>query len=116
VSHTWVLLVRSTLADISLHDPFDDWYSRHHVPDSMRALNALSAHRMWSLSNPLVHYASYDFADEATIREAVASDAIRELISEYDRRWSPDMVTRTREMLHVVESMPEADVCRSASL
>lgn len=88
-----VFVVRATVPDASRRAAFDRWYEREHVPDAVKAFGVAKAWRFWSLDDPSLHLAMYQFDDEA----ALAGDAMTKLIADFDRDW-PD-VKRTRERL-----------------
>jgi len=50
---------------------FDKWYQNEHLPDAVRSFGATKAWRFWSLADPAVHLAMYEFADEAALERAV---------------------------------------------
>ncbi len=97
------LIVRAEVPK-SERDAFDHWYETEHLPDAHRAFNSLSARRGWSSLNPLHHLAFYEFPDRATADAISNSDAIRELIAEFDRCWE-DRVTRTRDVVEIAQSI-----------
>ena len=94
-------VVRATVADPAKRKPFDEWYSREHLPDAAKAFGASKARRFWSLNEPSLHVAMYEFADPAALDRAISGDALKPLVAEFDRCW-PE-VTRTREMLVLAE-------------
>jgi hypothetical protein len=49
-----------------------------------------------------VHYAVYQFPDMARLDAALKSDGFKRLVADFDQAW-PGGVTRTRDMLNVVE-------------
>jgi hypothetical protein len=94
-------IVRATVADASKRQAFDAWYSREHLPDAVKSFGAEKAWRYWSLTDPALHHAVYQFADAAALdRGTKGPDNIR-LVADFDRDW-PD-VTRTREVLVLAE-------------
>lgn len=94
-------VVRAVVAEADRRD-FDTWYRTEHLPDAVKAFNAQSAWRAWSLTDPSVHYAYYRFPAAAAAEAVNSSAAIRTLVAEFDRRWGT-RVTRTREILDVAE-------------
>ena len=60
-------VVRATVTDASRRPAFDAWYSREHLPDAMKSFGAVRAWRCWSLSDPSLHQATYQFADQAAL-------------------------------------------------
>ena len=98
---TAYLIVRAEVAEGD-RDAFDRWYAEEHLPDAKAAFNAQKAFRGWSDDG--AHLAFYRFADLAAAREATSSDAIAELIAEFDRVWQ-DRVTRTRRIVDVAQAL-----------
>jgi hypothetical protein len=94
-------VVRSTVADPAVRKAFDEWYHREHLPDAVEAFGAAKAWRFWSLTDPALHQATYEFAAQATLDRAMGSEAMQTLVAEFDRAW-PD-VPRTREILVLAE-------------
>jgi hypothetical protein len=94
-------VVRATVADPAARKPFDAWYSREHLPDAAKAFGVKNARRFWSITDPALHVAMYEFADQAALDRAMGGDALKTLVAEFDRCWS--QVTRTREMLVLAE-------------
>lgn len=85
-------------------DAFDTWYETEHLPDAVKAFNAVRAWRAWNRSDPGVHVAFYEFADLDKANAIPGSDAIKGLIAEFDRLWG-DRVKRSREIIEVVGSV-----------
>ena len=94
-------VVRATVADPAKRKAFDEWYQREHLPDAVKAFGATKAWRSWSVSEPAVHVATYEFPDQAALDRGVSGAALKTLVAEFDRCW-PD-VTRTREILVLAE-------------
>src|ERR1700680_648507 len=94
-------VVRATVADPAKRAAFDDWYHREHLPDAAKAFGVKKAWRFWSVSEPSLHQASYEFADQAALDSAMSGAALKALVADFDRAW-PD-VTRTREVLVLAE-------------
>ena len=94
-------VVRATVADAAMRRAFDEWYRDEHLPDAVKAFGVKKARRFWSLSDPSLHVAMYEFADQAALDRAMGGEALKTLVAEFDRCW-PE-VTRTREMLVVAE-------------
>ena len=95
-------VVRATVADSAKRQAFDEWYSREHLPDAAKAFGVSTARRFWSLTDPSLHLAMYEFADQAALDRAMSGAALKTLVAEFDRCW-PE-VTRTREMLVLAEA------------
>lgn len=94
-------VVRAIVADPAKRAAFDEWYQKEHLPDAVKAFGASKAWRFWSASDPSLHQASYEFADQAALERGTGGDALKALVAEFDRCW-PD-VTRTREVLVLAE-------------
>ena len=97
------LVVHATVSDASKREAFDTWYSREHLPDALKSFGAQKAWRYWSLTEPSLHLATYQFADQASMERAVNGADMKRLIADFNRDW-PD-VTRTREMLVLAEEV-----------
>ena len=100
---TAFLIVRAEV-DSSVRDAFDAWYRDEHLPDAVRAFGALGAWRGWSDVDDNVHMAFYEFESLADVNAVRGSDAIKELIAEFDRRWQ-GRVTRTRDAVESVQTI-----------
>jgi hypothetical protein len=94
-------VVRATVTDAAKRQAFDTWYSREHVPDAMKSFGATKAWRYWSLTEPSLHHAMYQFPDQAALDRAMASPENKRLVADFDRDWPG--VTRTREILVLAE-------------
>jgi hypothetical protein len=94
-------VVRATVSDPSKRAAFDEWYRKEHLPDAAKAFGVTRAWRFWSVNDPALHQAMYQFADQAALDRATSGGAMKTLVAEFDRCW-PD-VTRTREILVLAE-------------
>jgi hypothetical protein len=94
-------VVRATVADPAKRKAFDEWYHREHLPDAAKAFGVAKAWRFWSVSDPALHQATYEFADQAALDRATSGEALKSLVADFDRAW-PE-VTRTREILVLAE-------------
>jgi hypothetical protein len=94
-------VVRSVV-EAPLRQKFDAWYSADHLPMALSEFKAEKCWRFWSALDAGVHYAVYQFADMARLDAALASDGFKGLVADFDQAW-PSGVTRTRDMLNVVE-------------
>jgi hypothetical protein len=94
-------VVRATVTDAAKRGAFDAWYAKEHLPDAVKAFGVKKAWRFWSVSDPAVHQASYEFTDQAALERGTSADALKALVAEFDRCW-PD-VTRTREIFVLAE-------------
>lgn len=75
-----------------------------HLPDALKAFNALSAMRGWSTADPSVHTAYYRFGTLEDVRAVGSSPAITALIAEFDRVWG-NRVVRTRDILPIADEL-----------
>jgi hypothetical protein len=94
-------VVRATVADPAKRGAFDAWYAKEHLPDAARAFGARKAWRFWSVSNPALHEAMYEFADQAALDRAMNGEDLKRLVGDFNRDW-PE-VTRTREIFVLAE-------------
>src|SRR6202163_4975367 len=94
-------VVRASVADPAKRKAFDDWYHREHLPDAAKAFGVKKAWRFWSVSDPAVHQATYEFADRAALDRTLHGEAMKTLVVECNRAW-PD-VMRTREIFDLTE-------------
>jgi hypothetical protein len=90
-------VVRATVPDPAKRAAFDKWYENEHLPDAVRSFGAKKAWRFWSLSDPAVHQAMYQFDDAASLDRAMRGEDLKRLIADFNRDW-PD-VARTRDTL-----------------
>jgi len=97
------LIVRAEVPE-SDSKTFERWYETEHLPDAKKAFQAISARRGWSDVTPGVHIALYEFPDLDRVREVIASDAIKDLIAEFDRVWQ-NRVVRTREVIGICQEL-----------
>ena len=96
-------VVRATVSDPAKRQAFDAWYSREHLPDALKSFEAVKAWRYWSLTDPSLHHAMYQFDDQAALDRAMAGPHMKRLVADFIRDW-PD-VTRTRETLVMAEEL-----------
>jgi len=83
-----LFVVRATVTDASRRAAFDAWYSREHLPDAVKSFGAEKAWRYWSLTDPALHHAMYQFADEAALDRATKGENINRLVADFNRDWS----------------------------
>jgi hypothetical protein len=81
---TTFFLVRAVVAE-PLREKFDHWYSTDHLPRALADFKAEKCWRFWSEVEQGVHYAVYQFADKARLDAALASDAFKELVADFNR-------------------------------
>lgn len=100
---TAFLIVRAEV-DPSVRDAFDTWYRDEHLPDAVRAFSARGAWRGWSDVDDRVHMAFYEFEALADVNRVMESDAIRNLIAEFDRNWQGKAI-RTRDVVESIQAI-----------
>jgi hypothetical protein len=83
---------------------FDHWYETDHLPWALREFGARRAWRCWSLGEPGVHIAFYEFDDAAAAQAATRPERIQPLVADFDRVWG-DRVPRRRMLLDVVQEI-----------
>jgi hypothetical protein len=93
-------MVRAVVA-AALRQKFDHWYSTDHLPMALAAFKADKAWRFWSTADASVHYAVYQFADQAKLNAAMKDDVLKTLIADFDKNFPT--VTRTRDLLTMAE-------------
>ena len=94
-------VVRATVTDPAKRRAFDQWYQRVHMPDAAKSFGVKKAWRFWSLADPSVHQATYQFDDEASLDRTMKGEELKRLVADFNRDW-PD-VTRTRETFVLAE-------------
>jgi hypothetical protein len=94
-------MVRAVVSE-PLRQKFDQWYSGHHLPMALKDFRAEKAWRFWSTMDAGVHYAVYQFADQARLDAAMKDEVLKPLIADFDKSW-PSGVARTRDMLSLAE-------------
>lgn len=99
---TAFFVVRATVADPAKRAAFGKWYENEHLPDAVKSFGVKKAWRFWSLTDPSVHQAWYQFEDEAALDRAIKGEDLKRLIADFNRDW-PE-VTRTRETLVLAQA------------
>ena len=98
-------VVRAIVSDASKRAAFDRWYETEHLPDAVKAFGVSKASRFWSLDDPSLHQATYQFDDEAKLAAMLKGDALQKLVADFDRDW-PD-VKRSRETLVLAQELSQ---------
>jgi hypothetical protein len=62
----------------------------------VKAFGVKKAWRFWSVNDPSLHQATYEFADQSALDRAMSGEALKTLVAEFDRCWSD--VTHPREI------------------
>ena len=88
-------VVRATVTDPAKRAAFDRWYQNEHLPDAAKSWGVKKAWRFWSLTDPAVHQATYQFDDEASLERAMKGEDLKRLIADFNRDWLD--VTGTRD-------------------
>ena len=101
---TTLFIVRAQVLDPAIRSDFDRWYREEHLPDALKALQARRAWRGWSDLDASVHYAWYEFADLASARAIVDSEALKRLVAEFERAWG-EKVARSRDFVNLEQSL-----------
>lgn len=101
---TAYLVVRAVVADPTDRAAFDHWYRTEHLPDALKAFNALSAMRGWSTVDPSVHTAYYRFETVEVVQAITSGTEIKALIEEFDRVWGTRVV-RSRDILPIADEL-----------
>jgi hypothetical protein len=57
--------------------------SREHMPDAAKAFGVKKAWRFWSVSEPSLHQATYEFPDQAALDSAMGGAALKTLVAEF---------------------------------
>jgi hypothetical protein len=91
------LIVRTKLAKLADRQAFDDWYRLERLRDAVKGFRAQRGWRSWSRTNPLVHFAVYEFSTTEEAEAALDSPAFDALVAEFDRVWGA-RAERTREI------------------
>jgi hypothetical protein len=93
-------MVRSVVAE-PLRQKFDHWYSTDHLPRALKDFKAEKGWRFWSTADASLHYAVYQFADQAKLDAAMKGDVLKALIADFDENFPT--VARTRDFLTMAE-------------
>ena len=99
-------VVRATVSDPAKRAAFDRWYSKEHLPDAAKSFGVEKAWRFWSISDPSLHQATYQFSDQAALDRAMNGKELKRLVADFNRDW-PD-ITRTLELLVLAEEFVAA--------
>ena len=91
------LIVRSKLEKLTDRQAFDEWYEHARLREAVKGFKAVRGWTSWSRTNPLVHFAVYEFLTTDDAEAALDSPQFVALVAEFDRVWG-NRVTRTREV------------------
>jgi hypothetical protein len=98
-------VVRAIVSDATKRAAFDRWYETEHLPDAVKAFGVSKAWRFWSLDDPSLHQAMYQFDDEEKLNAMLKGDALKKLVADFNRDW-PD-VKRSRETLLLAQEFSQ---------
>src|ERR1700736_5410934 len=74
-------VVRATVKDPAKRKAFDTWYQNEHLPDAAKCFGVVKAWGFWSLTDPSLHQATYQFADEASLDRAMKGEDLKRLVA-----------------------------------
>ena len=94
-------VVRATVSDPLKRAAFDRWYQTEHLPDATKSFGVRKAWRFWSLADPAIHQATYEFADQASLDRAMQGEDLKRLVADFNREWPG--IPRTRETFVLAE-------------
>lgn len=95
--------VRAEISNPADRPEFDRWYEHEHLPLALQTFAPKRVCRAWSDVNPNVHYVFFEFDDVAAPRALPGSEGMKKMAQHFDAAWG-DRVTRTREVLDVVQA------------
>ena len=93
-------MVRAAVEE-PLRQKFDHWYSTDHLPRALKDFKAEKGWRFWSTADASLHYAVYQFADQAKLDAAMKGDVLKALIADFDKNFPT--IARTRDFLTMAE-------------
>ena len=64
----------------------------------------ISASRGWEIENEYNHYAYYEFDNQKKANEILKSEALKKMISIYDKKWS-NQIDRTRKIITITQNI-----------
>jgi hypothetical protein len=99
------ILIRSVVPSPDDRKAFDHWYATDHFPLVFSKINVTPGWRFWSHDDPSVHYALVEFSDIDELRRATSSEEFKFLITDYDRVWNSKGVTRTRDIIEMMQHL-----------
>jgi hypothetical protein len=96
-----LFVVRAEIPDAAKRAPFEHWYATDHLPWAVRAFGARRGWRCWSVTDPAVHYAFYEFDSREAAERGTAPAVTQPLVADFDRVWPG--ISRRREMLEIAQ-------------
>jgi hypothetical protein len=97
-------MIRAEVPNSGDREAFDHWYMTEHLPLAIKTFEPERAWRCWSLGDPAIHYAFYQFADRGQAEALIGSEKMKPLIGDFDRVWG-DRVQRRRDILEIVQEL-----------
>ncbi|MDB5713648.1 MAG: hypothetical protein JWO15_1045 [Sphingomonadales bacterium] len=96
------LIVRAIVADSRHRRDFDTWYRDDHMAQVIEHFDLVRCWRSWSVLDPSVHYACYEFSDIADLQAMMNTATFSELVEDFSRTWD-GKVTRERDLIASVQ-------------
>ncbi|MGM0583993.1 MAG: hypothetical protein ACQEUZ_05025 [Pseudomonadota bacterium] len=97
-----LLIVRAEVPAVD-REAFDNWYETEHLPEAYAAFACNAARRGWVEGEPPHHLAFYEFDSAGAAETAVASDAMKTLIADFDRAFPH--IRRSREIVDIAQTL-----------
>ena len=99
-----IFLVVKLFVPTHLKKNFDNWYEKEHLPEAKQSFSATSSSRGWEIENEDIHYAYYEFDNLKKANEILKSEALKKMISIYDKKWS-NQIDRTRKIITITQEI-----------
>ena len=99
-----VFLIVKSFVPTHLKKDFDNWYEKEHLFEAKQTFSAISASRGWTIEHEDIHYAYYEFDNLKKANEILKKDALKEMISIYDKKWS-NQIHRTRKIINLTQEI-----------
>jgi len=79
-------VVRATVTDPAKRAASTGGIAMEHLPDAAKSFGVEKAWRFWSITDPSLHQATYQFADQAALDRAMNGDDLKRLVADFNRR------------------------------
>jgi len=99
-----VFLIVKSFVPSYLKKDFDNWYEKEHLLEAKESFYAISASRGWDTKNEDIHYAYYEFDNLEKANKILKSEALKKMISIYDKKWS-NQIDRTRKIISITQEI-----------
>ena len=99
-----IFLVVESFVPSHLKKDFDYWYEKEHLFEAKESFCAISASRGWETENGGIHYAYYEFDNLEKANKILKSEALKKMISIYDKKWS-NQIDRTRKIVTITQEI-----------